>query len=159
MFAVYLCLVSVILPLFVSSRISLIYFGGKTYLNGQHIVEAPDNENIKDEIVNGHTKGMKLVIVKTLTLQERITLGERLKESNDKLTKLEEKKMKRLEDRENDLEKLFKGEEEQRPKDLTNETNVPQETISRKKFINKEMPEQNNITEVDGVEDDSRTMQ
>jgi len=73
--------------------------------------------------VNGHTKGLKLIIVKTLTLQERITLGERLKKSNDKLTKLEEKKVKRLEDRENDLEKLFKGEEYQRPKDLINENN------------------------------------
>lgn len=105
--------------------------------------------------MNGYTKGLKLVIVKTLTLQERITLREQLKKANDKLTKLEEIKMKRLEDRENDLEKLIKGEEEQRPKDLTNENKVPQKTIRRKKFIVKEMPEPNNITEVDGVGGDS----
>ncbi|XP_003241900.1 uncharacterized protein LOC100573202 [Acyrthosiphon pisum] len=152
MIAVYLCLVSVILSPFVSSKISLISFGGKTYLNGQYIVEAPDNGNIADGIVNGLTKGLKLVIVKTLTLQERITLGERLKKSNDELSEMEEKKLKRLEDRENDLEKLFKGEEEQRPNYLTNENKVS--TISRKKFIVKEMPEPNNITEVD-----SRTTQ
>ncbi|KAL4121107.1 hypothetical protein QTP88_013680 [Uroleucon formosanum] len=150
MFMVYLCLVSIILPPFVSSKISLIFFGGKTYLNGQHIVEAPNNGNIKDAIVNGHIKGLKLIIVKTLTLQERITLGKLLKKSNDKLIKLEERKMKRLEDREDELEKLLK-QEEQRPKDLTNENEVPQETISHKKF----MLEQNNILEVDGVGGDS----
>jgi len=105
--------------------------------------------------VNGHTKELKLVIVKTLTLQERITLGEQLKKSNDKLIKLEEIKVKRLEDRENELEKLIKGEEKQRPKDLINENKVPQETIRRKKFIVKEMPEPNNITGVDGVGGDS----
>lgn len=101
-------------------------------------------------IVNGHIKGLKLIIVKTLTLQERITLGKLLKKSNDKLIKLEERKMKRLEDCEDELEKLLK-QEEQRPKDLTNENEVPQETISHKKF----MLEQNNILEVDGVGGDS----
>lgn len=110
-------------------------------------------------IVNGHTKGLKLIIVKTLTLHERLNLREQLKQSNDKLTQLEEKKVKRLEDRENELEKLFKDKEEQRPKDLTNENKVPRETISRKKFIVKKRPEQNNITEVDGMEGDSQTMQ
>lgn len=65
MFAIYLCLISVLAP-FVSSkwvkiynfhntrvkiilifRVTLMSFGGKTYLNGQYIVEAPDNGNIK----------------------------------------------------------------------------------------------------------------
>jgi len=96
--------------------------------------------------VNDLTKGLNLIIIKTLTFQERINLGERLKKSNDRLTKLEEKKMKILEDREDDLEKLLKGVEEQRPEDLTDENKVPLETIGRKKFIVKEMPEQNNIT-------------
>jgi len=31
-------------------RISLIYIGGKTYLNGQYEVKAPDNGSIKDGI-------------------------------------------------------------------------------------------------------------
>lgn len=68
MLAVYLCLISVLTPLVSSKwvtiyyfhnirvkiilnfRISLLSFGGKTYLNGQYIVEAPDNGNIKDGI-------------------------------------------------------------------------------------------------------------
>lgn len=101
-------------------------------------------------IVSGHTKGLKLIIVKTLTLQERIILGELLKKSNDKLIELEERKIKRLEDREDELEKLLK-QGEQRLKDLTNENEVPQETISHEKF----RLEQNNILEVDGVGGDS----
>jgi len=66
MFAIYLCLISVLAP-FVSSkwvkinnfhntrvkiilifRDTLISFEGKTYLNGLYIVETPDNGNIKD---------------------------------------------------------------------------------------------------------------
>lgn len=99
------------------------------------------------EIVNGRTRGLKLNIIKTLTFQERLILLEQLKTSNDMLSQLEMEKVKRLEDRENELDKLFKGEVEQR---LENENKVPHETISYKKF--EEMPYQNKITEVNGVE-------
>ncbi|XP_022180044.1 uncharacterized protein LOC111040429 [Myzus persicae] len=142
MFTIYFCLVSVILAPLVSSKISLISLGGKTYLNGQFEVKAPDNGSIKDGIVNGHTKGLKLIIEKILTLQERLALLERLKKSNDKSTQMEKERMKILEDREDELERLVKGEEEQRLNNLINENKVPQEAISRKKFIVKEIPEQ-----------------
>ncbi|KAL5243504.1 hypothetical protein ACI65C_010914 [Semiaphis heraclei] len=159
MFTIYLCLVSVILAPIVSSKISLLSFGGKTYLNGQYVVKTPDNVNIKDEIVNGNAQGKELVIVKELTLKERLTLVKRLKASNDILTQLEEEKVKRLEDHEDELEKLLKREEKERLKNLRNENKVPQKTLRRKKFIVKKMPEQNKITEVDGVEGESRMMQ
>ncbi|KAF0753804.1 Uncharacterized protein FWK35_00035800 [Aphis craccivora] len=146
MFAIYLCLISVLAP-FVSSKVTLMSFGGKTYLNGQYIVEAPDNGNIKDGIVNGRTLGLKLNIIKPLTFQERLILLEQLKTSNDMLSQLEREKVKRLEDREKELDKLFKEEIEQR---LENENKLPQETIVLKKF--EEMPDQNKITEVNGVE-------
>lgn len=92
--------------------------------------------------MNGHTKGLKLIIEKILTLQERLALLERLKKSNDKSTQMEKERMKILEDREDELERLVKGEEEQRLNNLINENKVPQEAISRKKFIVKEIPEQ-----------------
>jgi len=78
---------------------------------------------------------MKLVIVKELTLNDKLALGERLKASNDILTQLEKEKVKRLEDRENELEKLLKNEEEERLKNLRNENKIPQETLRHKKFI------------------------
>ncbi|XP_026820035.1 uncharacterized protein LOC113558719 [Rhopalosiphum maidis] len=154
MLAVYLCLISVLTP-FVSSKISLLSFGGKTYLNGQYIVEAPDNGNIQDGIVNGYTQKLKLNIIKSLTLPERLILVDQLKKSNDILSQREAENVKRLEDRENELDKLFKGEEQQQLKNLTNDE-VPQEAISHGKF--EEMPGRNKITEVKGVEDNSRMM-
>jgi len=110
-------------------------------------------------IVNGHTKGLKLIVVKTLTIQERLALGEQLKKSNDKLTQMEEEKMKRLEDRENELEEMLKREKEERLENLTNENQDPQETMSHKIIIVKEIPKQTQITEVDGLEGDSQVMQ
>jgi len=97
--------------------------------------------------VNGRTLGLKLNIIKPLTFQERLILLEQLKTSNDMLSQLEREKVKRLEDREKELDKLFKEEIEQR---LENENKLPQETIVLKKF--EEMPDQNKITEVNGVE-------
>ncbi|CAH1721272.1 unnamed protein product [Aphis gossypii] len=148
MFAIYLCLISVLAP-FVSSKVALMSFGGKTYLNGQYIVEAPHNGNIKDGIVNGRTRGLKLNIIKTLTFQEKLILLEQLKASNDMLSQQEMERVKRLEDREKELDKLFKGGVKQR---LEKENEVPQETVSHKKF--EEMSDQNKITEVNGVEGD-----
>jgi len=109
--------------------------------------------------VNDHTQRLKLIIVKKLTLDERLALGERLKTSNDILTQLEEKKVKRLEHREDELEKLLKREEEERLKNSTNKNKVPQKTLRHKKFFAKEIPEQNTITKIDSVEGESRMMQ
>uniref|UniRef100_A0A2S2PJX2 Uncharacterized protein n=1 Tax=Schizaphis graminum TaxID=13262 RepID=A0A2S2PJX2_SCHGA len=154
MLAIYLCLIGVLTP-FVSSKMSLLSFGGKTYLNGQYIVEALDNGNIKDGIVNDYTQKLKLNIIKTLTLPERLVLAEQLKKSNDILSQREAENVKRLEDRENELDKLFKGEEEQQLKNLTNDV-VPQEAINRGKF--EKMTGRNKITRVKGVEGNSRMM-
>lgn len=73
-----------------------------------------------------------------------------LRKSNDMLSQLEEEKVKKLEEREIKLEKLFRGvKEEQRVENI-----VPQETKNREEF--KGMPEQNKIT--NDVERDSETM-
>lgn len=92
---------------------------------------------------------------RSLTLPERLILGEQLKKSNDILSQREAENVKRLEDRENELDKLFKGEEKQQLKKLTNDE-VPQEAISHGKF--EEMRGQNKITEAKGIEGNSRMM-